>query len=430
MTDSVCMLVTNPASQDPRVCREAKALTDAGYRVTVIAVQITESDGSEDKVDGYAILRIPHPRLMLRRLKEFSPALYGALRKAYRCLTRGGKSEADAGGTSEESFRPYQVSGIGRLRSDCLTIIDALWINLQLAKSAWREQATIYHAHDLDTLLAGWIVARLRRRPLIYDFHELYTEQFQDGVKSNLWKYVYGCLERHLAGRADLRLTVCNSLGEWLSRQYGVPGSVTVKNVPEFRAFLRGKPSGGQREKVILYHGLYFRNRGLEQLIESARFLREGRIVLRGYGDWEPYLRNLVGRWRLEDRVEFAAPVPMSELVKAAMQADIGVAPFLPVCLNTRYCLPNKLFEYMMAGLAVVGSDLPEMRKVIVGCDVGIVCRPNDPQDLANVLNEMLSNEARLESMKQNALRMARTVFNWEIEQQVLLKAYESLRAA
>jgi glycosyltransferase involved in cell wall biosynthesis len=134
----------------------------------------------------------------------------------------------------------------------------------------------------------------------------------------------------------------------------------------------------------------------------------------------------LVQHWSLQDCVEFAAPVPMTELVKAACEADIGVAPFLPVCLNTRFCLPNKLFEYMMAGLAIAGSDLPEMRRIIVGHELGAVFNPENPQEIARVLNELIADEARLERAQSHALHWAKTRYNWEVESQKLLVVYGS----
>jgi len=105
------------------------------------------------------------------------------------------------------------------------------------------------------------------------------------------------------------------------------------------------------------------------------------------------------------------------------------VIPYIPFCLNNRFCLPNKLFEYLMAGLAVVGSDLPELRKVIMGHNVGRVFNPEDPQDIARALNDLLEDEEQLARMKRNALHAVRAVYNWQAESVKLLKAYESLVA-
>jgi len=424
----VCMLVTNPVSNDPRVRREAATLVKAGYQVVVIGVQGKES-GPEEWLDGYRVVRVPLPGSLRRHviphilvwLNAAAPRLYTVLRDRYRNVNPRKLAE-----TSKASSPPPERS---TLRSDLLNLIHVLRLNLKMAGEAIKQHADVYHAHDLDTLLAGYIAKRRTRKKLVYDFHELYTEQFKDGVKAGAWRFYYSSLERALVKKTDLRLTVCESLGDWVTQRYGTDGVITVRNVPVYQPPPPG-PADRGREPVILYHGGYFRDRGLEQLIESVQYLERGRIVFRGFGELEDHLRALVREQGLEDRVSFAPPVPMPELVKTAAEADIGVIPYIPFCLNNRFCLPNKIFEYLMAGLAVVGSDLPELRKVILGHSVGGVFNPEDPQDIARALNDLLEDEERLARMKRNALHAVRAVYNWQAESVKLLKAYESLVAA
>jgi len=423
----VCMLVTNPVSNDPRVRREAATLVKAGYQVVVIGVQGKES-GPEEWLDGYRVVRVPPGSLrrslvyhFLMWLKAVAPRQYTVLRDRYRSVNPRKLAEA----SPASSFLPEHST----LRSDLLNIIHILRLNLKMAREAIKQHADVYHAHDLDTLLAGYIAKRRTRKKLVYDFHELYTEQFKEGVKTGSWRRYYLSLERALVKTTDLRLTVCESLGDWVTQRYGTDGVITVRNVPVYRPLAPG-PADSGREPVILYHGGYFRDRGLEQLIESVQYLERGRIVFRGFGELEDHLRALVREQGLGNRVSFAPPVPMPELVKTAAEADIGVIPYIPFCLNNRFCLPNKLFEYLMAGLAVAGSDLPELRKVIMGHNVGLVFNPEDPQDIAKVLNEMLGDATRLGGMKRNASLAARTSYNWEVEAQKLVKGYQSLTSS
>jgi glycosyltransferase involved in cell wall biosynthesis len=113
--------------------------------------------------------------------------------------------------------------------------------------------------------------------------------------------------------------------------------------------------------------------------------------------------------------------------VRRAADADIGINPIPAACLNTRYCLPNKLFEYMMAGLAVIASDLPELRKVVVDHDVGLVFDPVTPETIAGAIRALAQDEARLARCRANARAAARTTYNWEAAQQPLLAAYAAL---
>src|SRR5437899_2016638 len=418
------MLVTNPVSNDPRVRREAGTLVNAGYQVVVIGVQGKESS-QEEWSDGYRIIRLPLPRTLshclLLLLKAIAPRLYTVLRDRHRNIN----PRIPAGTIHAGQL----LSKLRSLRVDLLNIIHVIRINIRMAKEAFKQRADIYHAHDLNTLLAGCLVARWQSKKLVYDFHELYTEQYKEGVKTNLWRFYYSSLERFLVKRTDLRLTVCDSLGEWATQRYGIGGIITVRNVPAYQENPPSQAAGRRREPVVLYHGGYSRDRGLEQLVASARYLRSGRIVFRGFGELEDRLRELAREKGVEDRVTFAPPVPMPELVKTAAEADIGVIPYIPFCLNNRFCLPNKLFEYLMAGLAVVGSDLPELRKVILGHSVGGVFDPEAPQDIARALNDLIEDEERLARMKRNALHAVRAVYNWQAESVKLLKAYESLVA-
>jgi len=131
---------------------------------------------------------------------------------------------------------------------------------------------------------------------------------------------------------------------------------------------------------VVLFQGRYEAFRGLEELVESARLLPGVLLAFRGYGSLERYLVRKVKQAGLEDRVAFFAPVEMSDLVQAAAEADVGVIPYIPTCLNNRLCTPNKLFEYMMAGLAVVASDLPELARFINQEEVGALFDPTSPE--------------------------------------------------
>jgi glycosyltransferase involved in cell wall biosynthesis len=406
---TVCMLVTNPGTQDPRVRREASSLSKAGYRVLVVGVR-GEADVREESIDGYRLVRIRHPR-------------HAAVVRWCQAV----RSRLMAAPRTNQADDPRQSGKRGvllRCLADLLNIGTVIALNVGMARVAVKLRAEVYHVHDLDTLLAGCLAKAWTRKLLIYDVHELYADQFRPGVKTPLWRLFFHMLERVGARHVTAAITVCDSLRNWLGEHRRLRNVVVVMNVPSYRT---PRPAGRRTVKTILYQGLYQRDRGLEQLLESARFLENARIVLRGYGYLEQTLRDYVRQQGLGDRVTFAEPVAMDELVEKAAEADIGIAPFLPVCLNTKLCLPNKLFEYMMAGLPVAASDLPEMRNIIIGQQLGVVFNPEDPRGIARTLNALLRNEEELERMRRNALNAARRRYNWECEEQKLLGLYASI---
>jgi glycosyltransferase involved in cell wall biosynthesis len=206
---------------------------------------------------------------------------------------------------------------------------------------------------------------------------------------------------------------------------------VTVRNVPSLR--LLAPPSVLQRRNTprkVLYHGMYLPHRGLEQLITAAQYLDKGALVLRGLGPQEPALRKLAADLGLAGKVQFMPPVPVDDLVGTAAECDIGINPFLPAHKNMQYCLPNKFFEYMAGGLAVVSSDLIELRGMTRRHELGVLLDSVEPRRMAGALSALLADPARLDAYRRNAYEAARTEYHWEKEQAKLTELYAQACAA
>ena len=150
-------------------------------------------------------------------------------------------------------------------------------------------------------------------------------------------------------------------------------------------------------------------------------------LVLRGFGSLEKFLRDYVAKEGLQDVVRFDEPVAMKDVIKSASSSDIGIIPYRPVCLNNRFSTPNKLFEFMAAGTAIVASDLPELANVINTEDIGLVFEPGHSVEIARVINELAADPQRVTQMRKRALVAARERHNWSVEEQELLKVYTSL---
>jgi len=203
---------------------------------------------------------------------------------------------------------------------------------------------------------------------------------------------------------------------------YGSRPFLTVRNCPR-RALIASDDVIARRNspRRVLYHGAYFRYRGLEEVIQASRRVQGCRFIFRGFGEQEQELRRLAEDTGVADRVQFVEPVSVDELIPLASECDIGLNPFISVCRNTEYALPNKFFEYAAAGLALVSADLPEMRRLTQAHDMGMLFDSSDPEALAQVLNDLLAAPARLDEFRANALRAARENFTWEREEEALL---------
>ncbi len=199
---------------------------------------------------------------------------------------------------------------------------------------------------------------------------------------------------------------------------------LVLRNMPNYQpgTFRKvGTPIG------VLYHGVLMPNRGLEATIQSVRRWRgEFTLTLRGPGQtgYRQRLVRLVRKLGLENRVVFASPVPMTELVREAGRFDVGLFALPGHSRHNRYALPNKFFEYVMAGLALCVTELPEMSALLKKYDLGVCMLDARPDTIAATINALTA--ASIEAYKRNALSAAREL-NWDRESQKLISAYEAV---
>ena len=441
---SIAMFNLVETRRDPRVRRMANALALAGHRVQVFGV-LAESNVRQEAYDNYEIIRIPWAQTYRRRDMEGMEAAVPVVGAILRRCQRDVMELAD---TTNLEIQARRVRGVTRRIVNTLRRVDPnakgppprtardevqrvraiVLTNFLLYRAALDTRPDVIHCNDLDTLLAGLMLKETLHIPLIYDAHELYADQLASEERSPFWYQFYSRLERELLPYTDGRMTVCDSLGRYFEQHYGSRPFVTVHNVPSLRLLpdpevLRRR----SRPRKILYHGAYTSHRGLEQVVAAAQFVPQAAFVLRGYGSIECQLRDLARQYGVEDRVTFAPAVEVDDLITTAAESDIGLNPFSPVCQNTRFALPNKFFEYMMAGLAIGSTALPEMGALTQQLDVGILFDDNRPETLAEGLLKLLGDECRLDEYRRNSYEAARTHFHWERVRAEMLAYYEDV---
>ncbi|MGB2885643.1 MAG: glycosyltransferase, partial [Dehalococcoidia bacterium] len=196
----------------------------------------------------------------------------------------------------------------------------------------------------------------------------------------------------------------------------------------ECSSLLRDEIEIPRGQKIVLYIGRITFNRGIEELLKSLRYLNGCSVVLMGYrpDNYVADLERFIESEGLTKIVHFFGPVPFKEVPQYAASADVGIVLFRNVGLSYYYSSPNKLFECMAAGLPVVGSNFPDLKMFIEGYNFGVTCDPDNPKDIADAINYILSDESRYNEMRRNALEAAK-VFNWENESRKLLALYEGL---
>jgi glycosyltransferase involved in cell wall biosynthesis len=296
--------------------------------------------------------------------------------------------------------------------------------NLRLFFYLLGAKIDVFVANDLDTLPANFLASRLKRKPLVYDSHEYFTE-VPELIGRPLKKSIWLGLERMLVPRVSAAYTVCNSIAEIYHDQYKVDFKV-VRNLPvcsdlKFQPKEMVKTEGST--KIILYQGALNLGRGLEAAIRAMQYLENAELWLAGDGDLTAQLQQLVAELQLENKVKFLGRMPLSRLSEVTRQADLGISLEEDLGLNYRFALPNKLFDYIQAGVPVLVSDLPEMRHIVEHYQIGAIAQTHQRKELARLIKNILSDTERINLWKQN-LPHAANELCWENEERILREIY------
>lgn len=284
------------------------------------------------------------------------------------------------------------------------------------------QKADIWLANDWSALPVVQSLAAEQGVPYAYDTHELAIDEYAQHWRWRLLhRPVIAAVER--LGIAGAAVTSCVSQGiaDRLQQVYHLPQKpLLIRNMPHYEAH-PFRPCGETVE--VLYHGVVYEGRGLEICIDSVALWRpEFRLTIRGPAPAE-YLATLAARIKaagLQDRVVLAPPVPMIELVREATRFDVGLFALPGHSKQNVHVLPNKFFEYTMAGLALCVSDLPEMTALLRRHDLGRSIPEVTPQAIADAVNGF--DRAAIDACKQRALDAAK-VLNWEAEADRLFSA-------
>jgi glycosyltransferase involved in cell wall biosynthesis len=481
----ICMFVYNNCQHDSRVLKEAATLVQAGHQVRIVALLDDLSLPYEER-DGFTIIRVPknplHRRIINRMGRfHFSKWLHDVTVKPISTLLKWIKYRFVKGlqgqniaseKASKEPIDPKSFHGrvraFGRryikkplvyiwhnvlrnilrrcksMISKCLMVfhrpfcfLDYYCRSYPIIKAA---PADVYHAHDLNTMpLAYWLKKRTGGH-LVYDSHEFYVERNRAHKASQFRKYLLKKFEGFFVKKTDHVITVSDSIGIELQKRYSIKQLSIILNTPMIedqpeststaKCSLRHELGIAETDRIILYVGNISLNRGLENLIQSVAHLDRCVLVMMGKvtADYAEKLKQVADNCGVSEKVSFFGPVPLNQVVLYASSADIGAAPILNACLSYYYCLPNKLFECMHAGLPTIGSNFPELEKVIAEYEIGKTFDPEDPKDIAASIEYILSDKQRYDRMRHQSVQAAK-IFNWANESKKLLAIYDDLGA-
>lgn len=385
----VCMHVLGMGRIDGRVIRAASALTRAGCAVTVVDIEHDDSRPQTEEIDG---IRYKHTFMSSRWRRYYQPV----------------------------SFLPWMAFKVLRILKGVAGVV--------------MTPADVYHAHDVTALPACYLAARLRRKVLVYDAHELPLVDPQHTRHRLIWLLSTRWVKRMLRRCATV-ITVSPFLIDELRTRYGGPTATLIRNIPPYQPpltsnRLRERLGLGADSAIALYQGNIQDDRGLDILVRAARYIApRHRIVLMGRDLAQGSIQAMVAQEGVGDRVTILPPVPSDELLEWTSSADLGLIVYRPSqSPNVRYCLPNKIFEYIMAGVPVLASPLDAVAQLLHRYDAGAVLPSVDPEQVGPAIGAMLDDAAALTRMRHNATIAAERELNWEQESGKLVQLYQELQ--
>ena len=372
----VANIVFNPFKNDSRVLKESISLAKGGFEVEVIA-HGDKNLAKEEIVDGIKVKR------------------FGYL------------------------DRKITTSKLSKLK------IYLSWVK-EIAR--YVKSFDILHCNDLNTLPIAFIVKKFYNKDIkvVYDAHEYETQMNQ---LNKITKPIAKFSERFLIKYANRVITVSDSIANEYVRLYRIKKPTLVLNTPPYKEvekkdIFRQKFNISKEHTIFLYQGGLGKGRGIEILLDTFKSFKDSRsvIVFMGYGEFEDTIKKEAKEHR---NIYFHEAVSPDILLDYTSSADFGISTIEDICLSYRYSLPNKIFEYIMAEVPVIVSNLPEMKRVIKDNKIGVVAKENSVKGLKEAVKEALKLDK--DKLKNN-LKKAKKIYNWENQEKTLLEIYKGLK--
>jgi glycosyltransferase involved in cell wall biosynthesis len=283
------------------------------------------------------------------------------------------------------------------------------------------NKADFILANDLDCLASAGIASKLKKVKIIYDSHELFTEVPELENKPRK-KKIWLKIEKKFIKRAGASYTVCQPIADYYNKLYDINMQV-IRNLPQLRTFSNDYKT---RPKLLIYQGALNKERGIEIMIEMMQYIPDYQLFIAGKGNLEKELQQLTNELNLSKKIKFVGVLDFDALYNLTKTARVGFSLEQGKSLNYKYSLPNKIFDYIQAGVPVICSDLPEMSKIVNNYNCGINIKTSNPQELAEYLQSLLADNTQLNKFHQNCKNAAQEL-NWENEEKKLREIITAL---
>jgi len=398
----ILMITYDSPNIDRRIYLFADTLQSIGYDVSILTPHAEVENGFEhiDVINLYnkSIVNIIKPSLHSKNiLRKYLPIyFFNILKKIYLKISSGNE------------HIPYLNEMINKATS---------------------IKADFYISNDLPTLPIAKACIEKNRGLFIYDAHEFYLGQ--DVLSSDKIKTL-SKVETSIYPEIDFLITVNNDIRNLFFKNYGQKRSEIIYNATKCtnseKKYLHDLIDISRDRKILLYQGAFIEKRRLEDLIYISKFLKNCTLVMLGWGGNENKLKELANDLDVLDKKAYFIPkISQKELISYSSSATLGVIPYDGFDLNTKYCTPNKLFEFICAELPTIyNSNLVTVSGIINKYKFGFSIDISNHEDCAKEIDSLVNNDEQLLELRAN-VKKSKNNLNWDIEKEKLINIFRLL---
>lgn len=402
----ICSITPHHLLNNPRLVREADALAAAGHDVRVVAVKSLSVLGPQDDEIARG-----------RRWRAEFISIERGTGGTWTWLISGLRQKI-ATRLWRRVRRGRHLAGLAYGRT-----------SMELYRRATAEPADLIIAHTHPALAPAFFAARRLGCRWGFDCEDLLSEEYGEGIDNPDHQALVRNIEASFIPHADYVTVASAEFGGWLTRRYGISEPTLVSNVPSLaeapEALAPGYPEARSHLSLYWFSISVGPLRGIEDAIRALPMIEVPvKLHVRGrmLPGFEAVLRGLIASLNLQEQVVLHELIGPGDVVRAASAHDIGLVLTQPCCENHELAVPNKVYAYMMAGVAVGATATRGHRSAVPDIrDIGFEYQPGNPVEFAAQVNALLREPGRLLSARREAFRLAHTRFNWETESRRLV---------
>ncbi len=276
-------------------------------------------------------------------------------------------------------------------------------------------------AIDLDTALPVYLVCRLRRKPFIFDSHEYFSE-LEEVITRPMVHRIWQWVEQFIMRRFDMGYTISVGYAKLFKTRYNANLEV-VRNVPVLRKVAHREPSS---PPYLIYQGALNIGRGLEESILAMKSIDGMTLRIYGNGPIREKLEELIRDQELKGKVTLCGALPPDELRKETARAFAGLTLFSDTGLHHQHSLANRFFDYIHAGIPQIAIDHAEYHAFNDQYSIARLIASATPEAITEAINELRTESITYEQLRSNC-QLAAEENNWQKESQKLLSIYAQL---